>query len=109
MDIPEAIACLDALPTPDAIADELVSMGIKAHQGEPHACAIAVYLHETVGVAVGIGTLSLTVGNGPVRREGIIAYPADSWAGTRCKAPRVAEFVHEFDRGKYPKLLKEEI
>src|SRR6202012_4220662 len=106
MDIPEAIARLEVLPTPDAIADELVSMGIKAHQGEPHACAIAVYLHETAGVDVGVGTSSLYVGPEKKRvRTGIVAYFGDSWRGTQCDAPRVAEFVHEFDRGKYPKLL----
>lgn len=107
MDIPEAIGRLEALPTTSAIADELVSMGIKGYQGIPHNCAIAVYVHETTGLWTGIGAQSIAIGGGEPRYLGITAYVGISPRGINCAAPKVAEFIREFDQGKYPKLFVE--
>lgn len=109
MDIPEAIGQLEALPTTSAIADELVSMGIKAYQGIPTMCAIAVYIQETTGEHTAIGLRSIAERGARPDLAGITAYADSSGCGgTACFAPKVAQFVREFDEGQHPKLLVEE-
>ena len=97
MDIPEAIKRLDDLPTADAIADELVSMGVKGTRSSPTRCAVAVYLMEITGERRHVG-LGLGQADAVSTRDSLSAMKDYHIA------PKVAQFIRGFDNGQYPKL-----
>lgn len=98
METSEALKRLNDLPTADAIADELVSMGVQGRRSSPTSCAIAVYLRMSTGEELRVG---LDLGNSTqtvTTRLDRDFYPEPH------TAPQVAEFIMAFDAGKYPKL-----
>jgi hypothetical protein len=113
----EALQKLENLPTTAAIADELVSMGIKARPKKSDECAIACYLTVTTGCHVGVG-LNIdghTDGNEELIGVVLVGRQALSSAVAALlnydrqilQMPQVAHFIREFDEGKYPKLVEE--
>lgn len=106
-----ALRKLENLPTTAAIADELVSMGIKAKPKKGSECAIAYYLAETTGSRVGVGLHYEGGLAEPLEFLGVILVGEDNgreYCRQAFLMPRVAEFIHEFDGGAYPKLVLEE-
>lgn len=97
MNIPEALKRLDDLPTADAIADQLVSMGVGGIRMSPTKCAIAVYLWSVTGERVRVGLARET-------SDGLTTRSPLSTEAELHSAPRVAQFIRGFDNGSYPKL-----
>lgn len=102
MNTNDALQRLEDLPTTAAIADELVSMGIKAKPRKGSSCAIAVYLDQAVATDAyrSIGLEFVPRGDEP--RSVVVHGDVESDFYTM---PRVAKFVQEFDQELYPKLV----
>lgn len=109
MDIDEAIQHLDNLPTTEAIADELVSMGITAQQGCPDQCALAHYFHVTTDATFVAVSIRYRNGRSPSGVVGGMVGIRTSLDTTdsRVLSPQIGRFAAEFDRGYYPKLVEE--
>lgn len=106
----EALQKLENLPTTAAIADELVSMGIKAKPRKGDDCAIAYYLAETTGSWVGVGLHYEGYDPNPLTPLELLGVVLVVGGQRRqlLSMPKVARFIHEFDEGAYPKLVLEE-
>jgi len=113
----EALQKLENLLTTAAIADELVSMGIKAKPRNGYECAIAYYLVETTGRHVGVGLNMVIDNDGNDELRGLVLVGTCALSSTMTalidydrqilQMPQVAHFIREFDEGKYPKLVEE--
>jgi hypothetical protein len=113
----EALQKLEDLPTTAAIADELVSMGIKATPRKSEHCAIAYYLQETTGQQVAVGLHTAIHGDGEAMKiDGVVVVAGGHGVGPAMAVlldyerrsltmPQVGRFISEFDEGKYPKLV----
>lgn len=102
MNTNDALQRLEDLPTTAAIADELVSMGIKAKPRKGSSCAIAVYLDQEVQVDH-YRSIGLEFRSSKDEPRSVIVHgdvESDFY-----KMPRVAKFVQEFDQELYPKLV----
>lgn len=121
MNSKEALQKLENLPTTAAIADELISMGIKATPKKATHCAIAYYLKETTGQQVAVGLHTAIHSDGEAWEiDGVVALVVGGqtfssampalldYERQSLTMPQVGRFISEFDEGKYPKLLLEE-
>lgn len=76
----------------DTVALYLRLCGDRGQPRSPYACPIAVHLHRTVGVWVGIESSGWSFHG----RHGF------RWGGL---PPEVERFVREFDAGEHPQLI----
>lgn len=105
MTLPEAIKRLEDLPTPASVADELVSMGIKARTACSDQCAIAEYFLLTTGMDCVVGIKDLH----PLMDEPVGAFVNFGRAGgvTTLLSQKIGQFARNFDLGLYPKLISD--
>lgn len=98
----EAVRRLENLPTTDAIADELVSMGIKAEPSCAYACVLAEYFLQETGRFVDV-TYSCEPGAaGPTRiTKGWVFFEGGHEVELSAKLGLLA---FNFDMRMYPKL-----
>lgn len=103
--VPEALAYLEGLGSPDAIAEELWRRGVKAEPGDCEECAVAVFLK---GVVQDLVLVSVS----PVITETISA-PKISWfdagnGGVSQLPSQVNAFACAFDAERYVDLITAE-
>lgn len=103
MNTNDALQRLEDLPTTAAIADELVSMGIKAKPRKGSSCAIAVYLDQEVQVDH-YRSIGLEFRSSEDEPRSVVVHSTHPEGGFYAM-PRVAKFVQELDQNLYPKLV----
>lgn len=110
--VPEAIKCLEDLPTPDAIADELISLGITAEPGCPEACALAAYFELTtgkrssVGIRTNMGSLEVIGAVLHARDHRVSDFGDEPYLQNFDLSQKLGQFARNFDGCQYPKMIK---